>query len=190
MTRRREFLLGTQYQTGRGVTANLSDATKWYRKAAEQGFPRAQNSTGVRHANGDDPHQNLDKAIRSFKLAADQGNAEAFGNLTALYAGAYHLPPNYREAYFWSVVAHHRAATNRPRIGCAFSPPTAPAASAARDAGADPPAKVAFQIFIRFLYTGPDPRKFLRLELLRVYSRIIFRGWLSPQRQLLQKSHE
>src|SRR5262249_10640697 len=88
------------------------EAIKWYRRAAEQGFARAQNNLGVRYANGDGLDQNLDEAFRWFKLAADQGNAEAIASLAGLYAGAHHLSPNYSEAYFWALIAHYKAETN------------------------------------------------------------------------------
>jgi TPR repeat protein len=40
------------YQTGRGLPQDYAEATKWYRRAAEQGYSNAQVSVGVMYANG------------------------------------------------------------------------------------------------------------------------------------------
>ena len=37
-----QFLLGACYAKGIGVTKDLAEAVKWYRKAAQQGDPKAK----------------------------------------------------------------------------------------------------------------------------------------------------
>ena len=44
---------GVCYKNGYGVTKDLVEAAKWYRKAADQGFAPAQNSLGVCYRNGE-----------------------------------------------------------------------------------------------------------------------------------------
>ena len=42
-----QFNLGQAYKLGRGVTMNLAEAEKWYRKSAQQGFADAQDLLGL-----------------------------------------------------------------------------------------------------------------------------------------------
>ena len=37
-----QYNLGVCYENGRGVTKSISEAVKWYRKAAEKGHARAK----------------------------------------------------------------------------------------------------------------------------------------------------
>ena len=46
-------MLGIMYQHGHGTVQNYAEAVRWYRKAAEQGDPRAQFHLGVFHAKGE-----------------------------------------------------------------------------------------------------------------------------------------
>ena len=39
--------LGLRYEKGEGVAKDQAEAAKWYRKAAEQNYARAQNNLGV-----------------------------------------------------------------------------------------------------------------------------------------------
>ncbi len=39
-----QHLLGRCYQEGVGVVINVNEAVRWYRKAAEQGFPVSQHN--------------------------------------------------------------------------------------------------------------------------------------------------
>lgn len=41
-----QYNLGVCYDRGNGVTKNAEEAVKWYRKAAEQGYAKAQDSLG------------------------------------------------------------------------------------------------------------------------------------------------
>lgn len=44
-----QYKLGEMYANGRGVPQDDGEAAKWYRKAAEQGYPAAQNKLAKRH---------------------------------------------------------------------------------------------------------------------------------------------
>ena len=55
------------YETGRGVMRSDEKAVQWYRKAAQQGEPKAQCNLGVMHA----------LATRYYRAAAEQGLADA-----------------------------------------------------------------------------------------------------------------
>ena len=70
--------LGDFYSVGNGVSSNRGTAMKWYRKAAEQGLPKAQKSLGLLCLEDDKA-----EAVKWFRKAAQQGDAGA-----ELYLGA------------------------------------------------------------------------------------------------------
>jgi TPR repeat protein len=52
-----------------------------YRKAAEQGYARAQNHLGRMYADGQGVEKNENAAEQWYRKAAEQENADAYGNL-------------------------------------------------------------------------------------------------------------
>ena len=60
-------------------------AVKFYRKAAERGFPQAQHNLGVCYDKGRGVEQNYQEAAKWFQKAANQGLAKAFNNLGIYY---------------------------------------------------------------------------------------------------------
>jgi hypothetical protein len=64
--------------------------------------------------------QNHVEAAKWFRLAADQGNADAQYNLGVAYANGQGVPQNYAEAYVWSSLSaaqgNENAAKNRELI--------------------------------------------------------------------------
>jgi TPR repeat protein len=67
------------YETGRGVKRSDAKAAEWYRKAAQQGMPKAQCNLGVMHdrGRGSVVAQNDALAARYYRAAAEQGLADA-----------------------------------------------------------------------------------------------------------------
>jgi Sel1 repeat len=53
MTRWQETNLGLIYAKGAGQRPDFVEATKWFRKAAEQGFPTGQASLGISYERGE-----------------------------------------------------------------------------------------------------------------------------------------
>jgi TPR repeat protein len=47
-----EFRLGAMYEKGDGVTAEPSQAAKWYRKSADRGYAKAQYALDKLYADG------------------------------------------------------------------------------------------------------------------------------------------
>lgn len=72
--------------TGKGVTQDYTEAAKWYRKAADQGFAQAQFNLGLMYANGKGVTRDDTEAAMWYAKAADQGLADAKINLALLYA--------------------------------------------------------------------------------------------------------
>ena len=64
---------------------NYSDAVRWYRQAADQGDPKAQNSLGAMYYNGRGVTQSYDEAVKWYRLAAAQGLADAQIRLGLMY---------------------------------------------------------------------------------------------------------
>ena len=119
-----QFDLGLAYDNGRGVEEDDAEAVRWYRLAAEQGLADAQfnlgnmyriqryvNNSGsirisgsIRRAGeieGDDA-----EAVRWYRLAAEQGHADAQFNLGDMYTDGLGVAQDYAEATLW----YHSAA--------------------------------------------------------------------------------
>ena len=47
-----QYVLGSRYRFGHGVSQDLTLAVQWYRKSADQGYAPAQSDLGVMYANG------------------------------------------------------------------------------------------------------------------------------------------
>jgi len=68
-----QTMLASMYYLGQGVPADPEAARAWYRKAADQGDPRAQTIMGLMSQDGGDARE----AARWFSLAAEQGEPGA-----------------------------------------------------------------------------------------------------------------
>jgi len=65
--------LGVTYYTGKGVPKDSAQAVQWYRRAAEQGYAKAQYNLGLLYRNGDGVPKELVTAYMWFSLVAGQG---------------------------------------------------------------------------------------------------------------------
>jgi TPR repeat protein len=109
-------LLGSIYENGRGVPANESEATKWYRLAAEQGCASAQVNLGDMYFNGrtgevilsPSDRESVDtgfgvpryyaQAVTRYRLAANQGYPPAHTRLSFMYTNGLGVPQDSAEA--------------------------------------------------------------------------------------------
>ncbi|MGB3388609.1 MAG: peptidoglycan-binding protein [Pseudaminobacter sp.] len=80
------FEVASRYADGRGVTADMAAAAKWYEKSAELGFAPAQYRIGNFYEKGLGVERDVEKAKTWYQLAAAQGNASAMHNLAVLFA--------------------------------------------------------------------------------------------------------
>ena len=72
-----QYQLGMLYESGSGVTRNLAEAVRWYRKAAEQGHAGAQFRLGECCYWGLGMQPDRAEAVKWYRKAAEQGHAEA-----------------------------------------------------------------------------------------------------------------
>ena len=87
--------LGDMYQHGWGTLRDESKTTEWYKKAADQEYPRGQYKL-ARHLKNDP-----EKELALLMKAAEHGYKEAQGMLAIKYSGGYGVPKNYGKAIEW-----------------------------------------------------------------------------------------
>jgi TPR repeat protein len=92
-----QTLLGDMYRNLR----EYEEAVKWYRKAADQGYAKAQSSLGVRYRDGNGVEKNYEEAMKWCRKAAVQGHAPAQNNLGTMYYTGNGVEKNYKEAVKW-----------------------------------------------------------------------------------------
>ncbi len=95
------FYIGKMYQIGKGVEKNYDEALKYYQKAADQGYPQAQNALGGMYHDGLAVPRNYKIAIQWYKKSAEQGYASAQNNLAYMYTSGFGVSRNYEEAIKW-----------------------------------------------------------------------------------------
>ena len=80
---------------------NFEEAVKWWRKAADLGHVKAQNTLGVCYATGKGVEQSHEEAIKWYRKAAEQGHAIAQNNLGICYAKGKGVTQSIEEAVKW-----------------------------------------------------------------------------------------
>ncbi len=95
------FEIGARFSDGRGVKADLAEASKWYRLAADRGLPPAQYRMGNLLEKGTGVERNIGEAVSYYRSAAEAGNASAMHNLAVLYASGAAGQPDYAAAVEW-----------------------------------------------------------------------------------------
>lgn len=109
-----QFCLGFMYKYGLGVAANREKAEEWYTKAAEQGYPAAQNNLGAmyvrRYEESEGNPKILETAEKWFQRAAEQGYLPAQHNLGVIRSGQIRLK-------WWSQAAAQGYAPSQLELG-------------------------------------------------------------------------
>ena len=80
---------------------NYSEAVKWYRKAAEQGYAIAQTDLADMYVIGKGVSQDDSEAVKWYRKAAEQGYAIAQFNLAKRYHFGEGVPKDASEAVKW-----------------------------------------------------------------------------------------
>ncbi len=95
------FEVAVRYAEGRGVPVNLTEAARWYERAAGKGLVPAQFRYASMLEKGQGVTKDLNQARRLYLAAAGRGNAKAMHNLAVLYAEGIDGKPDYAAAAQW-----------------------------------------------------------------------------------------
>ena len=96
-----KLILDWRYVLGDGIPQSETEATRWFRKAAELGLAEAQHDLGGCYAEGYGVAQSWEKAAHWFRLAAAQGDATAQFKLGMCCEHGHGVPQSWREALEW-----------------------------------------------------------------------------------------
>jgi len=96
-----QFLLALMFENGRGVTQNYREAFQWYKKAADQGLPGAQNNLAQLYGQGKGVKQDVKEAFRLYRRAAEAGYIIAQYNLGVRYMKGEGVEQDMREGARW-----------------------------------------------------------------------------------------
>ena len=91
------YELGKKYY----VSQEYTEAVKWYKLSAEQGYAQAQNYIGYCYQHGKGVKKDYEEAVKWYRLSAEQGNSYAQKNLGNCYYDGYGVKRNYNEAVKW-----------------------------------------------------------------------------------------
>ena len=94
--------LGEAYYDGKGVTENLTEAVKWFTKAAEQENAKAEYNLGDCYYYGNGvQYRDREEAVKWYTKAAEQGNADAQNDLGYCYKFGEGVDRNLKKAVEW-----------------------------------------------------------------------------------------
>ena len=93
------------YRSGEGVSQDDTQAVNWFRKAAEQGYAKAQVNLGFMYRSGQGVPQDYAQAVNWFRKAAEQGIAVAQYNLGVMYYNGDGVSQDYAQTYAWFSLA-------------------------------------------------------------------------------------
>ena len=96
-----QFSVGLRYQKGRGVEQNDTEAFRWFRSAALQGFFPAQERLGNIFQTGRGVEQSDTEAVRWYRLAAEKDSVYAQFGLGYMYSSGRGVKQNNTEAVRW-----------------------------------------------------------------------------------------
>lgn len=96
-----QYNLGLCYFRGEGVTKDMVESVKWYRKAADQDHADALNYLGLCYSQGYGVAKDEVEAVKWWRKAADQGYASAQSNLGYYYSKNFNVPEDQIESVKW-----------------------------------------------------------------------------------------
>ena len=113
--------LGYMYAIGKGTSKDMSEAVKWYRKAAEQGYAKAQCNLGNCYYCGNGVLKDVVKAVEWYRKAAEQGIVEAQCSLGWVYEHGDGVTKDMTEAVkWWRKAAEQGEAWAQNTLGWAY----------------------------------------------------------------------
>jgi TPR repeat protein len=101
--------LGVLYARGTGVPQDYVQATKWFRRAADDGLPGAQFNLARLYTIGYGVQQSDAEAAKWFRRAAEHGSPDAQMDLGYMYARGLGVTQDWVKAYMWFALVAARA---------------------------------------------------------------------------------
>ena len=102
-----QFNLGLMYKTGEGgVNKNNQKAAKWFQRAADQGYDRAQYYLAKVYLINSPTLQEDQHACRWLTRAAKQGERRAQANLGVMYGLGRGVPEDFVLALKWFILSY------------------------------------------------------------------------------------
>lgn len=96
-----QYMLGTMYFTGKGLSQNYDKAIEWYTRAAEQGDVTAQTALYSIYRKGTGVKPDQRKAAEWVTKAAQAGHLQCQSNLGVMYLEGRGVAKNPPLAYAW-----------------------------------------------------------------------------------------
>ena len=96
-----QFKLGLMYESGQGITQNLTNAVELFRDAANKNHPEAQYRLGLMYESGRGLPIHLPKAVEWFQNAAKNSHPEAQYKLGLMYESGRGVPTHLPSAVEW-----------------------------------------------------------------------------------------
>ena len=98
-----KFALGVMHEFGlAGIPTNIETAEYWYRKAADDGYARAQHKLGDWYAKGVPGQRDYEQAVKWWAKAAEQNHPQSQYKLAYAYqTGKGRLLKDYKQAIYW-----------------------------------------------------------------------------------------
>ena len=84
-----------------GVAKDYAAAASWYRKAADQGYAKAQYNLGLVYARSQGVPEDIAAAVSWYRKAADRGDASAQSFLGLMYYNGHGGTLDYVQAHMW-----------------------------------------------------------------------------------------
>lgn len=105
--------LGIMYATGNGVRQDIFQASRWFRKAADQGDATAQYHLAFYYYDGE--RIDYKEAVNWYRLAANQGHASAQNRLGLMYSNGKGVSKDATEALKWFRSAAENGDADAPK---------------------------------------------------------------------------
>src|SRR5438309_1716767 len=93
--------LGVCYADGEGVAMDAGEAVKWFRKAGDQGYAKAQHRLGFCYHDGLGVAKDYFESAKWYRKAAEHGDAVAQYNLGVYYDNGAVPAKDHAEAVKW-----------------------------------------------------------------------------------------
>jgi TPR repeat protein len=101
-TSHEQFSLGIVYENGlKNLPRDLQKAAYWFKKAADQNYPKAETKLGEIYFLGSGVEENHKKALEYFERAAQKGSVDAYAWLGTFYYHGHGVEQNYKNAMEW-----------------------------------------------------------------------------------------